>query len=132
MDMEEEGPDMALRKLNGNFGVLGYVILNKTGIPIQYFGMDQATATQYAALISEMVESTRGFLDTAERERDPLIEPELCVLRLRTRKHEIIVTPDGEFTLIAVQDPNYVEPPPKENTEGDEDEDGNSRRSSTA
>lgn len=45
----------------------------------------QEESTRFAALVSEMVNSTREFLDKQERERDPLIEPELQSLRMRTR-----------------------------------------------
>ncbi len=110
METEGDGPDVYLRRLiHDNFGVLGYVILNKSGIPVEYHGIDQAKATQYAALITAMVDNTRDFLDTCERQRDPMIEPELQVLRLRTKKHEIIITPNEDFIFIVIQNPNYIE-----------------------
>ena len=120
MDDEGEGPDVILRRLvHNNFGVLGYVILNKTGIPVEFYGISQAEATHYAALISGMVDSTRDFLDTSEKERVPMIEPDLRTLRLRTKKHEIIVTPDDDFTFIVIHDPNYVEEVKKDDKEED-------------
>ena len=120
MDDEGEGPDVILRRLvHNNFGVLAYVILNKTGIPVEFYGISQAEATHYAALISGMVDSTRDFLDTSEKERVPMIEPDLRTLRLRTKKHEIIVTPDDDFTFIVIHDPNYVEEVKKDDKEED-------------
>ena len=35
-----------------------------------------------------------------------LIQNDLTFLRIRSRKHEIMVAPDKEYILIVIQDPN--------------------------
>ena len=123
MEVDDNGPEAVLRRLlHNNKGVLGYVILNKSGIPVEFFGVSQAEATHYAALITSLIDNTRDFLDTCERERVPMIEPDLRTLRLRTNKHEIIVTPDDDFIVIAIQNPNYVEEKVTKIEEDDEDD----------
>jgi hypothetical protein len=111
---DEEGPEVALRKLTQQFGVLSYVIMNKTGIPVKFHGMEGAEATHYAGLASELAISTREllecqYLSQAQKQRFE-DDPELHTIRLRTHKHEIIISPEANFTLIVVHDPNYVEP----------------------
>jgi hypothetical protein len=46
--MEDGGPEVALRRLTQTFGVTGYVILNKNGIPVQFHGMEEPKAIQFA------------------------------------------------------------------------------------
>jgi len=125
----DQGVEDALRGLTMSFGVLSYVILNKSGLPVQYHGMDDKSAIQAASLFSEMARSTQNFLD--KKYLEPMSEetPELLCLRLRTHKHEFIVCPGENFTVIVVQDPNYVEPvfvagdDEDEGDEGDEEND---------
>jgi hypothetical protein len=53
---------------------------------------------------------------------DLIQHDELVVLRLRTKKGEYIMTPDEGFSMVVMQDPNYVEPvvPVKPGAPGDE------------
>lgn len=138
---DEEGPDNSLRKLTQNYGVIGYVVLNRSGIPVKSHGMDTAEATQYAGLISELTISTKEFLDKRlfpvqsssshsaqsqshnhynsnlnggndsfsstnnNNSSDPLSE--LHSIRLRSKKHEIVITPEDNYTLIVIHNPNY-------------------------
>lgn len=45
---EEVGVEVALRRLTQSFGVVSYVVLNKNGIPVQFYGMEESRAVQMA------------------------------------------------------------------------------------
>jgi len=125
--MEDAGPELALRKLTQTFGVTEYVILNKNGIPVQYHGMEEPKAIQFAGLFSELVEAAQLFLkkrytDITSTDEDQ----ELVALRLRSHECEYIVCPEKDYCLIVVHNPNWVEPPHVEVAvvEGEGGEDG--------
>jgi len=105
---DDEGPESSLRKLVQTFGVLGYIILNKSGIPVKSHGVEPAEAIHYAGLISELSISAKEFLEKKLFKSDD--SAELLTLRLRSRKHEIVISPEENFTLIVIHNPNYVEP----------------------
>jgi len=111
---DEEGPESSLRKLTQTFGVMGYVILNKSGIPVKFSGMEQAEAIHYAGLLSELVRATREFLDKKLFRSDD--SSELENVRLRSKKHEIVIAPEENYTLVVIQNPNYTEPPAQQQT----------------
>lgn len=54
---------------------------------------------QYAQTISLLAAKARSVV----RDLDP--QDNLTFLRIRSRKHEILVAPDKEFLLIVIQDP---------------------------
>ena len=60
-----------------------------TGIPIRST-LDNATTVQYASLIQQLTTKARSTV----RDLDPTND--LCFLRVRTQKHEIMIAP-GEF-----------------------------------
>jgi dynein light chain roadblock-type len=88
-----------LKRINSHKGVQGIVIVNSEGIPIRST-LDACEATKYAALIQTLASKARS----AVRELDPLND--LTFLRIRSKKHEILVAPEKEFLLIVVQNPN--------------------------
>lgn len=69
-----------------------------SGIPIKST-LDNSTTVQYAGLISSLADKARSVV----RDLDPTNE--LTFLRIRSKKHEIMVAPDKEFILIVVQNP---------------------------
>lgn len=69
-----------------------------SGIPIKST-MDNTTTVQYAGLISQLSDKARSVI----RDLDP--SNDLTFLRIRSKKHEIMVAPDKEFILIVVQNP---------------------------
>lgn len=74
--------------------------LTKTylGIPIKST-LDNTTTVQYAGLISQLSDKARSVV----RDLDPTND--LTFLRIRSKKHEIMVAPDKEFILIVIQNP---------------------------
>jgi len=73
-----------------------YVLI--LGIPIKST-LDNTTTVQYAGLISQLSDKARSVV----RDLDPTND--LTFLRIRSKKHEIMVAPDKEFILIVVQNP---------------------------
>lgn len=69
-----------------------------SGIPIKTT-LDNTTTVQYAGLISSLADKARSVV----RDLDP--SNDLTFLRIRSKKHEIMVAPDKEFILIVVQNP---------------------------
>lgn len=74
------------------------IIIHFSGIPIKST-MDNTTTVQYAGLISQLSDKARSVV----RDLDPTND--LTFLRIRSKKHEIMVAPDKEFILIVVQNP---------------------------
>eukprot|EP00126_Sphaerothecum_destruens_P006946 Sdes_comp19603_c0_seq2m11338 len=78
-----------LKRIQTHKGVVGIVILNAEGIPIRTT-VDNAQTVQYAALITQLHAKARSCV----RDLDP--QNELTFLRIRSKKHEIMIAP-GNF-----------------------------------
>jgi dynein light chain roadblock-type len=91
-----------LKRISSHKGVIGILIVNSEGIPVRTT-MDHATCTQYAALITQLSQKSRSCV----RDLDP--QNDLTFLRVRTKKHEIMIAPDKDFILVVVQNPNTAE-----------------------
>lgn len=87
-----------MKRIQSHKGVVGTIVVNVEGIPIKST-MDNTTTVQYAGLISQLSDKAR----TVVRDLDPTND--LTFLRIRSKKHEIMVAPDKEFILIVVQNP---------------------------
>ncbi|CAF0724530.1 unnamed protein product [Adineta steineri] len=94
--MTQAEVDDTLKRIHEHKGVQGYIIINNDGIPIRTT-LDAAVTQQYAALIRSLTDKARSAI----REIDPTNE--LVFFRMRTRKHEILIAPDKEYTLIVLQ-----------------------------
>lgn len=92
-DVEE-----TLKRIQSHKGVEGVVIVNASGIPIRST-LDGAETQRLASLLAQLTAKTRGTV----RDIDP--SDDLTFLRVRTRKHEIMVAPDKDYTLIVLQNP---------------------------
>ncbi|PIO14082.1 hypothetical protein AB205_0217560, partial [Aquarana catesbeiana] len=80
-DVEE-----TLKRIQGQKGVQGIIIVNAEGIPIKST-MDNATTAQYAGLMHHLVTKARCSL----RDIDP--QNDLTFLRVRSKKNEIMIAP---------------------------------------
>ncbi|XP_069676571.1 dynein light chain roadblock-type 2 [Periplaneta americana] len=87
-----------MKRIQSHKGVVGTIVVNSDGIPIKTT-MDNTTTVQYAGLISQLSDKARSVV----RDLDPTND--LTFLRIRSRKHEIMVAPDKEFILIVIQNP---------------------------
>ncbi|XP_071393899.1 dynein light chain roadblock-type 2 [Centroberyx affinis] len=85
-----------LKRIEAHKGVIGTVVVNAEGIPIRTT-LDNSTTVQYAGLLRQLTMKARS----AVRDIDP--QNDLTFLRIRSKKHEIMVTPENEFLLIVIQ-----------------------------
>ncbi|KAL0096482.1 hypothetical protein J3Q64DRAFT_1021988 [Phycomyces blakesleeanus] len=90
--------DENLRRLSNRKGVKGVVILNGDGQAIRST-LDKDLTKLYGQLISQLVTQARTTVADLDEDND------VTFLRIRTKKHEIMVAPDHEYLLVVVQDP---------------------------
>lgn len=93
-DVEE-----TIKRISSHKGVIGIIVVNQEGIPIRTT-LDNATTVQYAGLIHQLTAKARSTV----RDIDP--QNDLTFLRIRSKKHEIMIAPDKEYMLIVVQNPS--------------------------
>uniref|UniRef100_A0A7M4EDA5 Dynein light chain roadblock-type 2 n=1 Tax=Crocodylus porosus TaxID=8502 RepID=A0A7M4EDA5_CROPO len=70
----------------------------RSRIPIRTT-LDNSTTVQYAGLLHQLTMKARSTV----RDIDP--QNDLTFLRIRSKKHEIMVAPDKEYLLIVIQNP---------------------------
>eukprot|EP00754_Rhynchopus_humris_P034399 Rhum_TRINITY_DN15732_c0_g1::Rhum_TRINITY_DN15732_c0_g1_i1::g.161975::m.161975/K10419/DYNLRB, DNCL2; dynein light chain roadblock-type len=87
-------------RINQHKGVLGILIVNSDGAPIKTTIEDANISNQYAQLITALTGKARHCV----RDLDPTND--LTFLRIRSKKHEIMVAPDKDYILIVIQNPN--------------------------
>ena len=88
-----------LKRINSHKGVKGIVICDEAGTPIRTT-LNQEETAMYATHLGSFGTKARS----AVRDLDP--QNDLTFLRIRTKKHEMMVAPEKDFLLIVVQDPN--------------------------
>ncbi|CBZ12800.1 dynein-associated roadblock protein-like protein [Leishmania major strain Friedlin] len=81
--------------------VTGIIVVDSEGTPIRSTIEDTTVQNQYAHLITSLAAKARHCV----RDLDPTND--LCFLRIRSKKNEIMVAPDKDFILIVIQ--NIVE-----------------------
>lgn len=129
---DSDSSDNALRLLLQQPGVDSYLIINRQGLPIKYHGMENNDALHYSALVSEFWLAVQNFLDTntassgsnahlgstaggstlqppsmsaSASQSGLLSSPQVQTLRFHTLKHELLITVDGEYTLVVIHAP---------------------------
>ena len=75
----------------------GIIIVNSDAMPMKSTIEDTSVQNQYAHLISALAAKARHCV----RDLDPTND--LTFLRIRSKKSEIMVAPDQNFTLIVIQ-----------------------------
>ncbi|KAI8889207.1 roadblock-type dynein light chain [Backusella circina FSU 941] len=90
-----------LKRISSKKGVKAVVILNGEGSVIRST-LDADLSKQYGQLISSLVQQARTAVTTLDDQND------LTFLRVRTKKHEIMVAPDNDYLLIVIQNPSEV------------------------
>ncbi|KAJ1456168.1 hypothetical protein M885DRAFT_518240 [Pelagophyceae sp. CCMP2097] len=87
-----------LERVKVQSGVEGYVICSKAGQVLRRLpSMAQMHAESYARLMEDLSKKARGVV------RDLNPKNELRYLRLRAKRHEILVAFDQEFLVIVIQ-----------------------------
>nr|KAF6409674.1 dynein light chain roadblock-type 2 [Rousettus aegyptiacus] len=87
-----------LKRIQSHKGVIGTMVVNAEGIPIRTT-LDNSTTVQYAGLLHQLTVKAKSTV----RDIDP--QNDLTFLRIRSKKHEIMVAPDKEYLLIVIQNP---------------------------
>ncbi|XP_060933171.1 dynein light chain roadblock-type 2-like [Limanda limanda] len=87
-----------LKRIETQKGVIGTVVVNGDGIPIRTT-LDNSTTVKYAGLFRQLTVMARSTV----RDIDP--QNDLTFLRVRTKKHEIMVALENDFLLIVIQRP---------------------------
>mmetsp|Transcript_14409 Transcript_14409/g.31163 ORF Transcript_14409/g.31163 Transcript_14409/m.31163 type:complete len:105 (-) Transcript_14409:456-770(-) len=94
--------DETFKRLQSHKGVLGVIVINADGIAIRTT-FDNELTVQYAALVSHFTLKARSVVKKLDNEN------ELKFLRIRSKKHEIMIAPEfdknSEYYLLVVQDP---------------------------
>ena len=95
-----------LKRISSHKGILGVIVVNADGIPIRST-FENNVSVQYASLVSHFTVKARSAVKQVSK-HDP--EDELQMIRIRSKKHEIMVAPDfdkaHEYQLIVVQNPS--------------------------
>jgi dynein light chain roadblock-type len=95
--------DEAFKRIQSHKGVLGVLVINADGIAIRTT-FDNDVTVQYAALVSHFTAKARSTVRKLDAEN------ELQFLRIRSKKHEIMIAPDfdknHQYYLVVVQDPS--------------------------
>jgi len=89
----------SFKRLLSHKGVLGLVVINSDGIPIKST-LDNALSVQYAGHMQLLVDKARTMIKDFDSNND------LSFIRLRTKKHELLIAPDKEYALIVIQTPS--------------------------
>jgi len=88
-----------IKRIASHKGVEGIVIFNYEGVALKST-MSRELTTQYAGLFVQLILKARGVVRSIDAEND------LLFLRVRTKKHEVLVAPDSAYVLLVVQDPD--------------------------
>lgn len=88
--------DEVFRQIQEKPDVTDIMVLNNKGNPVKTT-MDYSTGIQYAGLY----EILRDKVVMGLQKIDP--NDELTMLRLRTRRNETIIVPDGKITIVVTQ-----------------------------
>lgn len=91
-----------MKGLQAQPGVKAYLIINSDGIPIKQQGMDYNRALHLSAVITDLTaKSQQYFRELMERG-----ENDIENIRLMTSKHEVIVAPGKDYSMIVLQEPH--------------------------
>ncbi|KAI8083254.1 uncharacterized protein B0P05DRAFT_488849 [Gilbertella persicaria] len=93
--------DDTLKRISAKKGVKAVVIINNEGQTIRST-LDRELSKQYGHLIAGLVQQTRTMVATLDDQN------ELTFLRIRTKKHEVMVAPDQDYLLVVIQNPAEV------------------------
>merc|ERR1712113_581550 len=63
-------------------------------------GMDEELASEYAVAVRQLADKARDVVRCLDPQND------LCFLRLRSKRHEIMVAPHEKFLISVIQDPS--------------------------
>lgn len=89
--------DALMKHLGNQPGVIGTIIMKMNGLPIKST-FKEAETVHYAGLVGSFVKKAKSSLESG------ILQNPINVIRIRSHKNEIIITPDNDLILICVQD----------------------------
>ena len=87
-----------IKRIQSHKGVKGVLIMNSDGIPIRS-NLSPDDTEVYAALISQLAMKSSSVIRSLDD------SDELSFLRIRSKRHEIMVAPDKDYILVVIQNP---------------------------
>ncbi|KDR73020.1 hypothetical protein GALMADRAFT_72996 [Galerina marginata CBS 339.88] len=91
--------EQTLSMLSSHRSVLGYMLITRGLHPsiIRHSGVvfEGEQGKRYAAVVARIVESVQAGLE----------EDEVRFMRIRTKRHEIMISPDDRYLLAVLHDP---------------------------
>lgn len=88
--------EATLKRIQNHRGVMGIIVVNPDGIPVRT-DLDNSTTLTYANTCRTLAALARSTV----RDIDP--QNDLSILRVRSRKYEIMVAPCDDYLLIVLQ-----------------------------
>ncbi|KAH6901534.1 hypothetical protein BKA70DRAFT_1113809, partial [Coprinopsis sp. MPI-PUGE-AT-0042] len=102
-------PDLEqkLSLLSSHRSVLGYLLIARAQHHpsiIRHSGVvfEGEQGRKYAAVVARIVQSVQNGLDELRREDDD----EIRFMRIRTKRHELMISPDDRYLLAVLHDPS--------------------------
>ena len=95
-NMSAAGVEACLKRIQSHKGVVGTIVVNADGIPIKT-DLDNANTLQYASACRNLT----MLASNTVRDMDP--QNELLIVRVSSRKNEMIIAPKEGYHLIVVQ-----------------------------
>ncbi|VDK71742.1 unnamed protein product [Litomosoides sigmodontis] len=88
--------DETLKRIQSQKNVAGVIVMDSSGRAIRSTLDDEATQ-QHCVLLHQLCDKSKSVIRELDGSND------LTFLRLRTRKHEIMIAPDKDFLLAVIQ-----------------------------
>ena len=88
-----------IKRISSHKGVQGILIFNYEGVALKST-MPRELTVKYSGLFVQLIVKARSVVRSIDAEND------LLFLRVRTKKHEVLVAPDKDYVLLVVQDPD--------------------------
>jgi len=89
-----------LSRIRSHKGVEGVLIMTKEGSIIQSSLATEESTKSHASLLSQLTSKASSIVQTLD------MNDELTFLRIRSQKKEILISPDKDFFMVVIQNPN--------------------------
>ncbi|XP_075245071.1 dynein light chain roadblock-type 1-like [Convolutriloba macropyga] len=87
-----------IKRIQQHKGVEGVIVASNDGIPIRS-NLDAAITNHYTHAEHSLVEKCRRMI----RDIDP--QNDVTFIRVRSKKNEILIAPDKDYSLVVIQNP---------------------------
>lgn len=96
--MSSSEVEETIKRLSTHKGVKGVLIMNNDGCPIRS-NLSSEDTDNYSALVSQLTIKACSVVRSLDDTDD------LAFLRIRSKKHELMICPDKDYILVVIQDP---------------------------